>query len=66
MKKNAIGHMVAAREKNTHKISRWRILPKLLCLLLALVIWLAITQLQSNDNDRDGVSVGQESSLADA
>ena len=48
MKKNAIGHRVAAREDSAHKLSRWRILPKILCLLLALVVWLAITQLTDN------------------
>lgn len=63
MKKNAIGHMVAAREKTAHKLSRWRILPKILCLLIALVVWLAVTQLQSNDGE--GASSAQESAVVD-
>ena len=64
MKKNAIGHMVAAREKTTQKISRWRIFPKLLCLLLALIVWLAITQVQDQNNESP--SAAQESVLADS
>ena len=51
MKKNAIGHMVAAKQPVSEKIRHWRILLKLLCLLLALVIWLAIDQIRSAEQD---------------
>ena len=51
MKKNAIGHMGAAKQPVSEKIRHWRILPKLLCLLLALVIWLAIDQIRSAEQD---------------
>ena len=49
MKKNAIGHMVAAKQPVSEKIRHWGILPKFLCLLLALVIWLAIDQIRSTE-----------------
>ena len=51
MKKNAIGHMVAEKQPVSVKIRHWRILPKLLCLLLALVIWLVVTNLTSTDQN---------------
>ena len=42
MKKNVIGHMMAERESFAAKLRRSRIFPKLICLLLALLIWLAV------------------------
>lgn len=42
MKKNVIGHMMAERETFAAKLRRSRIIPKLICLLLALLIWLAV------------------------
>ena len=45
MKKNAIGHMVAQKQPASEKLRGWNILPKFICLLLALTVWLAITNL---------------------
>ena len=42
MKKNAVGHMVAAKEPVSTRVRRWNLFPKLLCLLLALLIWLVV------------------------
>ena len=42
MKKNVVGHMMAEKEPISAKLRRWNIIPKLLCLLLALLIWLAV------------------------
>jgi YbbR domain-containing protein len=42
VKKNVIGHMMAERETFAAKLRRSRIIPKLICLLLALLIWLAV------------------------
>ena len=42
MKKNIVGHMTTPREGTVKTLKRWGIVPKLLCLLLALAIWLLI------------------------
>ena len=42
MKKNVVGHMMAEKEPILAKFRRWNIIPKLLCLLLALLIWLLV------------------------
>ena len=46
MKKNVVGHMMARKETVSGRLRRWHILPKLLCLLVALVLWLVIVNLQ--------------------
>ncbi len=48
MKKNAIGHMVAPKESAGSKIRRWNLLPRLLCLLLAVLFWLLIVNVKQN------------------
>jgi hypothetical protein len=42
MKKNIVGHMTVPREGATGRIKRWGLIPKLICLLLALAVWLLI------------------------
>ena len=49
MKKNIVGHMVAPREGTVKKIKSWGIFSKLLCLLLALAIWLLIVDVTKQD-----------------
>ena len=44
MKKNAIVHMSAKKETVGSWFRRWHILPRLICLLLALIIWLTVYQ----------------------
>ena len=48
MKKNVVGHMLASKEPVSAKMRRWSILPRLVCLLLALMIWLAVTNLRDS------------------
>ena len=49
MKKNAIGHVMMRKESAASFLRRSYILPKLLCLLSALVIWLLIVNLTPAD-----------------
>ena len=42
MKKNVLGHMQAQKEPAVSRISRWKLLQRAVCLLLALIIWLAV------------------------
>ncbi|MBR2721748.1 MAG: hypothetical protein IKC31_07065 [Clostridia bacterium] len=42
MKKNVIGHMTAPKESIGRKIHRMGILPFLVCLIVAFVLWLAV------------------------
>lgn len=53
MKKNVVGHMIAKKESAGARIRRLGLLPRLLCLLLALVLWLAITNLNNKAKDGD-------------
>ena len=46
MKKNAIGHMMAPKETVKKRLRRWDILPRLFCLLLAMLLWLLIVNAQ--------------------
>ncbi len=50
MKKNAVGHMVAAKEPITARVQRWNLFPKLLCLFLALLIWLVVVNFEKRDS----------------
>ena len=47
MKKNAVGHMVAAKEPVGTRLQRWHLVPKLLCLILALLIWLVVVNVEN-------------------
>lgn len=68
MKKNAIGHMVAPKETAGHRIRRWNIIPRLLCLLLALFLWLVIVNIkESRDVETDlGLPLTETTSSSEA
>ena len=51
MKKNMVGHMMAAKEPVAAKLRRWCILPRMICLLLAVLIWLAIVNVETSRED---------------
>lgn len=59
MKKNAIGHMMAPKETVKKRLRHWDILPRLFCLLLALLLWLLIvnTQVSAKEAGADDVEV---------
>lgn len=60
MKKNVVGHMVVSKEKASSRFRRWEILPRLICLLLALLIWLAISNTARVEPDKTGEPAGTE------
>lgn len=64
MKKNVVGHMVATKDKTTGRLRRWDVLPRLICLLLALVIWLAITNMIKVERDQNEAPIEVEESLS--
>lgn len=41
-KKNVIGHMAVPREQSASWLRRTHLIPRLICLLLAVVIWLVV------------------------
>ena len=41
-KKNIVGHMMMPRESAGNWFRRWQILPRLLCLVVAVILWLVI------------------------
>ncbi len=49
MKKNIVGHMMKPKESAGSFFRSLNILPRLICLLLALAIWLLIVNLDPNE-----------------
>ena len=47
MKKNIIGHMLAPKSTKRAKWQRLDLLPRLLCLLLAFIIWLLVVNVMT-------------------
>lgn len=47
--KNALGHMSLKKESTESRVRRLRILPKLLCLVIAILIWLLVVNLSDVD-----------------
>ncbi len=64
MKKNVVGHMVASKDKTTGRFRRWDVLPRMICLLLALLIWLAITNFSRIESNETGVQTETEESAS--
>jgi hypothetical protein len=52
MKKNIVGHMAVPRAGATGRIKRWGLIPKLICLLLALAVWLLIVNVTKQKTSR--------------
>ena len=50
-RKNVIGHMTAPKLSAKSWIRRLDLLPRLLCILLAVVIWLLVVDLRSTANE---------------
>ncbi len=44
-KKNVIAHMTAPKEGKVHFLKRIQLLPLLLCLLAAIIIWLCVVNM---------------------
>ena len=57
MKKNAISHMQPPKESVGSWFRRWQILPRLLCLILALVIWLTVYHVTNKTDDTPNAGV---------
>ena len=57
MKKNAIARMTAPKETVGSRFRNLHIFPRFLCLLLALVIWLAVINLRDEKNEGDTAGV---------
>ena len=53
MKKNIVGHMATPKESARSRFRQLNILPRIICLLLALVIWLIIVNLEARNEAHD-------------
>lgn len=54
MKKNVVGNLVAPKEKPKSFFKRYDLLPRMLCLLLAVVVWLLVVNVQSEaEHDKE-------------
>lgn len=57
MKKNIVGHMMAPKETRASRFKRWDLLPRILCLLLALIVWLLIVNVENNASYDSGAAI---------
>lgn len=64
MKKNVIGNMTAPKGSKRSLFRRLNILPRILCLLLALLIWLAV--INTLENREEKASANPEATLEEA
>lgn len=53
MKKNIVGHMTMPKESKMTKFKRLDLFPRLLCILLALLVWLLVVNVQDLKKDQD-------------
>ena len=53
MKKNIVGHMTKPKESAGSFLRSLNILPRVICLLLALAIWLLIVNINPSDKNGD-------------
>lgn len=60
MKKNAVGRVLMHKEPLDKRVSSWHLPMRLLCLVLALIIWLAVVNLdpasERADQEREATS----------
>ena len=47
--KNVLGHMSLKKESVRNRVRKWKILPKLLCLIVAILVWLLVVNLADVD-----------------
>ena len=47
MKKNVIGNLIAPKQREKSFFKRWDVLPRILCLVLALIVWLLVVNFQA-------------------
>ncbi len=50
MKKNAIGHMTAPKESAKTKFQKLELLPRLVCLFVAILLWLLVTNAEKKND----------------
>lgn len=53
MKKKIVGHMMMPKENKMTKFKRLDLLPRLLCILIALLVWLLVVNVQDLKKDQD-------------
>lgn len=62
-KKNVIGHMTTANSFSKGWFRRLNLLPKFLCLVLAVLLWLCVTALV--DSGKDDIGKSQDPSVVE-
>ena len=58
MKKNVIGHMTVSRTSSKTRLRRLDLFPRILCLLLAFLIWLTVANVNDTSKDNTKASGG--------
>lgn len=52
-KKKIVGHMMAPEESVVSRVRRWQILPRFWCLILAILLWLVVVNINTADTEKD-------------
>lgn len=52
-KKKIVGHMMAPEESVVSRVRRWQILPRFWCLVLALLLWLVVVNINTADKENE-------------
>ena len=58
MKKNVIGHMTVSRASSRARLHRLDLFPRILCLLLAFLIWLTVANVNETSKNNTETSGG--------
>lgn len=53
MKKNIVAQIAAQDQPKKTRFKRWDLLPKFLCLILAIIVWLLVVNLYGADKGGD-------------
>lgn len=52
-KRKIVGHMMAPEESVVSRVRRWQILPRFWCLVLALLLWLVVVNINAAGSEKD-------------
>ena len=65
-KRNIVGHMMMPRESAGNWFRRWQILPRFLCLIVAIILWLLVVNVTGAKADGGEQSQNSDSAVTEA
>ena len=64
MKKNVIKDLTEPKQVHSSRMRRWDVLPRIFCVLLALLLWLAVANFSSPQGESDEAAASQTQEAA--